>query len=255
MADYVADRPLQETSSWPLYHVSESLEEHGIRHCITGDAIIGILGYPLVICEFYLAVADEQLEDARSVVLQQGFQASPVRDIYVDKDARASPLGWPGYRLVMPCASVFPGVMLVPASFWHMDLSESSLSTNTFLHDSTRCRFPKRLFYLDALIDVIVENALNPGGNQRISRYFKMQYHYLVGCIPPDILLSLPPEDKFFVDLYGKPLPPKTRKRVSLNRQRIRQGLMNVEEAWKSIPKKALRFEEIEINRKALNSR
>lgn len=73
MADYVADRPLQESDSWPLYHISESLEEHRIRHCITGDAIIEILGYPLVICGFYLAVADEQLEDARSVVLQQRF--------------------------------------------------------------------------------------------------------------------------------------------------------------------------------------
>ncbi|KOS42121.1 hypothetical protein ACN38_g6956 [Penicillium nordicum] len=81
--------------------------------------------------------------------------------------------------------------------------------------------------------------CLKPGGNEHISSYFTMQYHYLVGFIPPDILLGLPPEDKFFVELYGKALPPRTRERVILNRQRIRQGLMNVEEAWKSIPKKS----------------
>lgn len=150
MADYIADQPLQETPSWRLYHLSECLEEHSIRHCIAGDAIIATLGYPLVICDFYLAIADSQLEDAFTIVLQQGFQVSRGRDVYVDKDATVNPLGWPGYRLVMPSASPFaPGVVLVPSSCWHMDLSESSFLTNTFLHTTTRCRFPKRLFYLD----------------------------------------------------------------------------------------------------------
>jgi hypothetical protein len=50
----------------------------------------------------------------------------------------------------MSCASPFdPRVILVPSSFWHLDLSESSLSMNTFLHATTRCRFPRRLFYVD----------------------------------------------------------------------------------------------------------
>jgi hypothetical protein len=78
-----------------------------------------------------------------------------------------------------------------------------------------------------------------------------MQYHYLVACLSPDTLLSLPPEDKFFVDLYGRLLPPKTRDKVCLNRQWVRQGLITVEKARTSIPKKALLFEE--FHRKAQN--
>lgn len=150
MADYTVDGPLQEFPEWDLYHISECLEDHSIRHCIAGDAIITTLGYPLVICDFYLAVADEHLEDALTVVLQQGFQEIRGRDFYVDKDAIITPSGWPGHRLKMTSASpISPAVVLVPSSFWHIELSELSLSTNTFLHPSTRCRFPKRLFYLD----------------------------------------------------------------------------------------------------------
>ncbi|CAG8145423.1 unnamed protein product [Penicillium salamii] len=246
MADYTVDGPLQEFPEWDLYHISECLEDHSIRHCIAGDAIITTLGYPLVICDFYLAVADEHLEDALTVVLQQGFQEIRGRDFYVDKDAIITPSGWPGHRLKMTSASpISPAVVLVPSSFWHIELSELSLSTNTFLHPSTRCRFPKRLFYLDALIDIIVEAALKPGGNRQLSRYFRMQYHYLLACLSPDTLLSLPLEDKFFVDLYGRLLPPSTRQKVCFNRQRIRQGLISVDEAWKSIPRKALLADEI----------
>ncbi|KAJ8097116.1 hypothetical protein POJ06DRAFT_241123 [Lipomyces tetrasporus] len=85
MADYIADEPIHESPD--------------IRHCIAGDAIISILGYPLVVCDLYLAVADEQVEDALTVILQQGHQQTRGRDCYVDKKATIAPLGWPGYRL------------------------------------------------------------------------------------------------------------------------------------------------------------
>ncbi|KAK9489151.1 hypothetical protein V1508DRAFT_401124 [Lipomyces doorenjongii] len=244
MADYISHEPLQESPEWGLYRLSECLEEHNIRHCIAGDAIISILRYPLVICDLYLAIADEQLEDALTVILQQGFQEIRGRDCYVDKEATIAPLGWPGYRL-MSSELLPPTVMLVPASFWHMDLSVPSISENTFLHPTTLCRFPKRLFYLDALVNAIVEGALKPGWNILVSGYFKMQYHYLVACLSPDALMGLPPEDKFFVDLYGRLLPPSTRQKVCFNQQQIRQGLMTVEDAWKLIPRKALEFDAI----------
>ncbi|KAJ8103663.1 hypothetical protein POJ06DRAFT_264490 [Lipomyces tetrasporus] len=245
MADYVADGPVHESPEWGLYHLSEHLEDHSIRHCIAGDAIISILGYPLVVCDLYLAVADEQLEDALTVILQQGCQQTGGRDCYVDKKATIAPLGWPGYRLTS--SELLPAtVMLVPASFWHMDLSVSSLSENTFLHPTTQCRFPKRLFYLDALVNAIVDGALKPGWNILVSGYFEMKYHYLLACLSPDTLIGLPPEDRFFVDLYGRLLPPSTRQKVCFNQQQIRHGLMTVEDAWKSIPRKALEFDALQ---------
>ncbi|KAF7591093.1 hypothetical protein BBP40_001992 [Aspergillus hancockii] len=198
------------------------------------------LGHPLVICQLYLVVADEQLEDALAIMLQQGLKQSQEPAVYVDRDATVAPLGWPGYTLKGPLASLLaPGVSLVPSSFWHMDLSEASLSKNTFLYPTTRCRFPTQLFYLDALINVLVESTLKPGHNTRIHGYLDMQYHYLVdwlSSLSPGTLLKLPPGNRFFVDLYGTPLPPATRQRVCSNRQRIQLGLLTVEDAWGSMP-------------------
>lgn len=152
MEDYEAGVPLRESPDWDVYRLSECLEDHRIRHCIAGDAIIATLGYPLVICNLYLAVADEQLEDALAVFLQEGFQKSQGHECYVDKDATDNPLGWPGYNLRMLSApSMAPNLVLVPSSFWHMELSASSLSATTFLHRTTRCRFPKIWFYLDGM--------------------------------------------------------------------------------------------------------
>lgn len=284
MADFEAKKPLQEFLEWYLFHLSECLEDRRIKHCIAGDAILTTLDHPLVICQLYLAVADEQLEDALAVMLQQGLEQSQGHAVYADRDATIAPLGWPGYTLKRPLASFLaPGVSLVPSSFWHMDLSEASLSKNTFLHPSTRCRFPTRLFYLDsmcylldassihsflalilllsranplprlALINAVVESTLKPGHNTRIRGYLEMQYHYLVDWLSafyPDTLLKLPPGNKFFVDLYGTPLPPATRRRVCLNRQRIQLGLLTVEDAWGSMPIKLIEtIKKIEMDR------
>ncbi|KAE8384576.1 hypothetical protein BDV23DRAFT_166569 [Aspergillus alliaceus] len=240
MVDFEAKKPLQESSAWYLFHLSECLEDRLIKHCIAGDAILTTLGHPLVICQLYLVVADEQLEDALAVMLQQGLEQSQGPAVYVERDATVAPLGWPGYTLKRPRASFLaPEVSLVPSSFWHMDLSEASLLKNTFLHPTTRCRFPTRLFYIDALINAIIESTLKPGHNTRIHGYLEMQYLYLVdwlSAFSPDTLLKLPPGNRFFVDLYGTPLPPATRRRVCLNRQRIQLGLLTVEDAWGSMP-------------------
>lgn len=276
MADYVADFSLRESGLWEYFRISECLEDKGIRHCIAGDPIITALGYPLAILSLHMAVADEQVEDALAVILQQGFTTTPGRQCYVDHEATCFPQGWPGYTLVRasaPSEDPFAvQLMLVPASFWHMDVSAASLSANTFLHPGTRCRFPTRLFYLSgtcqtlasswkcllgikpecalffgqrflALIDAVVEAELKPGCNRAVYSYFEMQYHYHVHNLSPETLLGLPPEDKFFTDLYNRPLWPSTRSKVCLYRHQIQQGQLTVEEAWNLIPKKALRLE------------
>ncbi|PKY05131.1 hypothetical protein P168DRAFT_146281 [Aspergillus campestris IBT 28561] len=175
-------------------------------------------------------------------MLQQGLEQVQGAEVYVDRDAAIAPPGWPGYSLKLPRApSLSTEVPLVPSSFWHMDLSEASLSRNTFLHPTTRCRFPTRVFYLDALINCIVESTLNPGHNRCIHGYLFTQYHYFVDWLTaffPDTFPQLSPGNMFFVDLYDIPLPPGTRRRVCSNRQRIQLGQLTVEDAWQSMPMK-----------------
>ncbi|KAJ5561482.1 hypothetical protein N7461_000243 [Penicillium sp. DV-2018c] len=255
MADFEANEPLQQTAEWHVLHLSECLEDRHIKHCIAGDAVLTTLNHPLVIIHLYLAVADEQIEDALSVMLQQGLEKRPGRDTYVEKDATIASLGWPGYTLQWPLApSHAIGVSLVPSSFWHLDLSEASLSKNTFLHPTTRCRFPTRLLYLNSLISSLVELTLEPGHNRSIARYLQTQYHYLVNWLSwqsPGILLNLPPCDKFFVDLYGVFLPPDARPKICLNRQRIQLGLITAVDASQEMPTKFIEtIKKIETIRK-----
>ncbi|PGG96414.1 hypothetical protein AJ79_09609 [Helicocarpus griseus UAMH5409] len=241
MADFTASRPLQNSSLWALFQVSECLENHRIKHCIVGDAIIALLGYPLVVSDLYLAVADEQLEDAHTVVRQQNFKDACGHACFVDKDATDSPAGWPGYRLVKDSEKPEnTGVVLVPSGFWHLDLSVPSLLANTFLHPTTSCRFPKRLFYIQGLIDVVIERFLSSGVNVPMYGYFELQYTYMLGLLSHDILLRLPPEDQFFIDLFHKVLTPSARKKVCLQRQQIRNGLISVDGARQLIPRKDL---------------
>jgi hypothetical protein len=109
MADFTAVRSLQRCFMWNLFRVSEYLEDCGIRHCIVGDAIITILGYPLVVFDLYLAVEDKQLEDAHAIVLQQSFTDTCGHDCFTDKRATDNPTGWPGYP---PRAEVSEGDVL-----------------------------------------------------------------------------------------------------------------------------------------------
>ncbi|RHZ62151.1 uncharacterized protein CDV56_107593 [Aspergillus thermomutatus] len=243
MEDYRAKGRLQDSVVWPEFRASEILEISGLRHSIVGDAIIRILGYPLVISDLYLAIADEQLQDAYSILLDNGFNDVPGVDLaYRYEHAIESPAGWPGYRLVVDPSAQLQAtrVMLVPATFWHLNLEPESFSANTFLFPDSRCRFPRRLFYLHALIDVISERDQKSGFNTNITGYFKLQYSYLLAVIPKDLIALLSEEDRFFVDLFQKVLLPSARKKVCLQRQQIRMGCITVEAARQSIPRKDL---------------
>ena len=122
-----------------------------MKYCIVGDVVVKILGFPLVISDLYLAVQDEQLEAARSFLIMHNFNEVPqTHERFFDKKAtKESQIGWPGHRLVnIEAHPQRAGVMLVPATYWHLDLGPACFVINTFLHPDTRCRFPKRLYYL-----------------------------------------------------------------------------------------------------------
>ena len=154
MADYRAPFRLQDTMLWPELHAAEILEESGLKYCIVGDVVVKILGFPLVISDLYLAVQDEQLKAARSFLIMHNFNEVPqTHERFFDKKAtKESQIGWPGHRLVnIEAHPQRAGVMLVPATYWHLDLGPACFATNIFLHPDICCQFPKRLFYLDDL--------------------------------------------------------------------------------------------------------
>jgi hypothetical protein len=153
MADFEASFSLQESYLWPKLRASEILEVSGLRHCVVGEALAKVLDIPFVVFDLYLAVADEQLDDAYSILLEHKFIDIGHDDPpYVDENAtKDSPSGWPGHRLIKDptIEPSYVGVLLIPASLWHLDLGPESFSINTFLYPGTCCRLPRTLFYVD----------------------------------------------------------------------------------------------------------
>lgn len=73
MADYEASFPLQESYLWPKLRTSEILEDTGLRHCVVGETVAKVLGSDPYVIDLFLAVADERLEEAYSILLQHKF--------------------------------------------------------------------------------------------------------------------------------------------------------------------------------------
>lgn len=137
---------------WPEICAAEVLEDGGIRSCIVGDFAASYYGGDIYPSDVHIAIADEQLEAARCMLLKKAFIEVPQIDrrFNCHYATTESTMGWPGYKFVVsPNSSpLFHGVVIVTASIWHLDLQPNSWQANTFLHTDTRCRIPTRLFYI-----------------------------------------------------------------------------------------------------------
>ena len=157
----------------------------------------------------------------------------PTSDSLTRKQQKRAKLGWPGHRLVVNIEAhpQRAGVMLVPATYWHLDLGPACFATNIFLHPDICCQFPKRLFYLDdlytpswmrhmlnsklsTLIDIIIERFGQGGINRSITGYFDIQYSYLLDVISKDLISHLSIEDQFFINLFDKVMLLSARRKV-----------------------------------------
>ncbi|KAM5463355.1 hypothetical protein MauCBS54593_007562 [Microsporum audouinii] len=245
MADYEVHFPhLDFIISPPV----QALEAAGVRYCVVGDLVIMALGGPLLLSDMYLVVADDELELARSALTSHGFDELPQthQRFFFSSATKESPTGWPGYRFLPhevgpddgPDRYWATSTIIMPASFWHLDLSPESWTTTTFLVPDTAYRFPCRLAYLRAMIDVIAERHGVEELNSQITSYFKIQYSYL--SVLGDVLACLPVEDQFFVDLFRKVILNSAKKKVCYFRQQIRAGLITPEKARTLVPRKDL---------------
>ncbi|KLJ06648.1 hypothetical protein EMPG_17860 [Blastomyces silverae] len=230
--------------SKPDWRPEEILEDAGVRHCIVGDLIVVALGYPLIPFDFQFAIADEQLETARSALASRGYQEVPQisRGFFDDTATKESTIGWPGYRFLRHGDEDWmTHTIIMPATFWHLDLSPDAWSRNTFLFPDTPCRYPRRLVYLRAIIDIVVDRYSAKGLNSMVTSYFELHYVYILSFLK-DIFAYLPSEDQFFVELFRKVIMRPVRQKVCYQRQQIRAGIVTPEEARALIPRRDLKL-------------
>ena len=142
--------PYDSIQNWRL---EEILNAAGVRYCLVGDLVVAAIGWPLApISGVQLAVADEQLENARSILVDSwDYQEIPqaILGFHDRRATRESTTGFPGYRFPLEDAggNVF-STIIMPASYWRLDLSPGSFETNTVPIPDAPCRFPERHHYL-----------------------------------------------------------------------------------------------------------
>lgn len=67
----------RKSSFWPEIRAAEILEDGGIRSCIVGDLVTGYYGGDIFPSDVHIAIADEQLEEARCMLLKKAFIEVP----------------------------------------------------------------------------------------------------------------------------------------------------------------------------------
>jgi hypothetical protein len=141
------------------FKAAEILEQHGYRACIVGDAASVVYGSDLVIGDIFMAIADEQLQPAFQMLLGRGFLEEPQTNLRFmpvsDTPMKDSSSGWPGHRLRRQVPKhATKGILLIPATFWHLDLGENRFSSDTLLFPRSMCRFPRLEPYLNGTIKI-----------------------------------------------------------------------------------------------------
>ncbi|OJD12738.1 hypothetical protein AJ78_06716 [Emergomyces pasteurianus Ep9510] len=254
---------------------SEILEAAGVRWCFVGDLVVARY-YPLMPSDYHVAIADEQLETARAALASHGFQELPQTHIRLfDRRAtKESKTGWPGYRFLPNGADEWGtcSTIIMPATFWHLDLSPNSWETNTYFVTNTPCRFPQKLLYFRCefsdpyqnvdkhvetknavvvIIDIVADRYVDGQLNDAITGYFLIQYSCLL-VFARDVISSLSSEDQFFVELFDKVILRSAKEKVCFQRQRIRAGSITPEAAKALIPRKDLEVAAIKRKYQAL---
>jgi hypothetical protein len=130
---------------------AEILEDHGYRTCIVGDVASVVYGSDVVVSDVHIAVADDEVQCCLETLVESGFLEVPQTKFQYKESTpmKDSSSGWPGHKLRrrQPNGNAV-GILLIPATLWHLDLDKSYLS-NTLLFPQSKCRFPHIEPYLD----------------------------------------------------------------------------------------------------------
>ena len=134
----------QPPAEIPPFLPAAILESAGIKLCIVGNAAVIHFGSDLLLADLDLAIADEQLDLALSILHNEGFCDIDFSSCQLTSmPVVGGPGGWVAHRLQHPPSSY--KVMLYPASCWHLDINADT----TFLLHPDPYRFPSFLVYLE----------------------------------------------------------------------------------------------------------
>jgi hypothetical protein len=136
------------------FRAAEILEEDGYRTCIVGDLASVVYGADVVVSDLYIAVADNELQSALKTLLECDYLEEPQTKLqYMGSTAKESNPGWPGYRLRrQPRRRDSVGVLLMPATFWNLDLDGKSFWSDTLLFPRSKYRFPHLEAYMNGKV-------------------------------------------------------------------------------------------------------
>ncbi|KAI9868622.1 MAG: hypothetical protein M1813_004472 [Trichoglossum hirsutum] len=231
------------------FKAAEILEQHGYRACIVGDVTSVVYGSDVVISDIYIAIADEQLQSALETLLGHGFLEEPQTDLRFTSTApmKDSSSGWPGHRLrrQQPKQNT-KGILLIPATLWHLDLGESRFSSDTLLYPRSMCRLPRLEPYLNALICTLVERVPDHQLNPSLTHYIQAQYAVMLTLLPAHHRPRLPIENQFFIDFFRRMILPRSKVRFFSLWQEIRDGSLSTSDAVAKLPRKDMAIAEME---------
>ncbi|PUU80881.1 hypothetical protein B9Z19DRAFT_1078339 [Tuber borchii] len=205
------------------------LERAGIKHCIVGNAVVRLYGSDLVIADLDLAISDEQVGLALSVLHDEGFRDvdfGPGHLVFLP--VLGKPGGWVACRLQFPSSPDY--VVLSLASCWHQEINPDT----TFL-PCPDYRFPRFLAYLEALICTI-DALVSVGDNPSLPRY---QYAIMMVLLEkrPELKGMVSPGDQFFIDFFMKQRARSGKLRVLELRKGIMAGTISVDAARAVVPR------------------
>ncbi|KLJ06570.1 hypothetical protein EMPG_10034 [Blastomyces silverae] len=235
-ARYKAVGDSHVASLFPQLYAAELLENSGYGLCIVGDLACRVYGQEnIIFTDVNFAICDDQLTSAATCLLSHDFKNVPF-----EHECAA------GIRVKHTKLGDNIGIILSPASVWHLDLTSVHYPASITMLPNTSCPFPRFPVYLNAVIDTLVSTLLSSDAPPNpATKNIKWTYSAMVELCPTDLEERLPPENQFFIKYYPKMWAHSDRRAICRLRQDIQSGAMDVATATDRLPQKALKFAEL----------
>ncbi|OAX80273.1 hypothetical protein ACJ72_05397 [Emergomyces africanus] len=227
----------------PQLYAAELLAKAGYRLCIVSDFAARVYGLDnIIVADIIFAICDDQISDAAAYLLSHDFKKVPF-----ERRGTESAEDDASIRIKHSTLEPDVGMVLSPASVWHLDLGSAHYQASITMLPSTSCPFPRFSFFLNSIIQTLADQILTTREQPRYLEYFHMQWIYsgMILLCPQDLRERLPPENQFFIKYYYKMQSHSDRTDICRLRQAVQDGEMDVATATDSLPQKAFKIVEL----------
>ncbi|OJD14880.1 hypothetical protein AJ78_04827 [Emergomyces pasteurianus Ep9510] len=189
----------------PQLYAAELLAKAGYRLCIVSDLAVRVYGLDnLVLADLVFAICDDQISDAAAYLFSYDFEKVPFerRGVELPEDGDDASI-----RIKHKTLGTNVGMVLSPASVWHLDLGSEHYQALITMLPSTSCPFPRFSVFLNSIIETLVNKILST--DDALPPYLanhKIEWIYaaMVELCPQDLRGRLPPENQFFIKYFYK---------------------------------------------------